>query len=264
MQRNQISTRKSVKFSSKRRRNNNQKQTRRGLARQRGTILVERENDEVSISFLNSPFIGLPDVFKLKLRYYENSYHFDLGTTDTLLQQSLSINDPYDPVAAIGGKSANLFQQIGSLYRFCRVNAVNVKITYQDVSTANTCPVQFALVLNSEGVSYADMDDVISLPNSRRRVSLLTQDRIGTTRTLTGRFYPKDAFYMSQQQWDNLPPGSPEDVTNVGGFASPTSLAILDIIYAKIDQANTTAVANFGSVTIDFEVTFKFRIPFPE
>jgi hypothetical protein len=264
MQRNQIKRlqKKGVNFPSRRNRNNNS--TRRAVARQQSTILVERENDEVSISFINCPFSGMPDIFSVKLRYYENSYHFDLGTTDTILQQSLSINDPYDPVAALGGKSANLFQQIGSMYRFCRVNACNVKITYQDVSTANTCPVQFALVLNSDGVSFADMDDVVSLPNSRRRVSLITQDRIGTTRSLSGRFYPKDAFYMTQQQWDALVPGSPEDVTNIGGFVSPTNLSTLDIVYAKIDQNNITAAANFGSVTIDYEVTFKHRIIFPE
>lgn len=206
----------------------------------------------------------MPDIFNVRLRYFENSYHFDLGTSDTILQQSLAVNNPYDPVVAIGGKSANLFQQIGGLYRFCRVNKVKVHVTYSDVSSANTCPVQMALVLNNDQISFADMDDVVSLPDSRRRVQLSTQNRIGTTKHLSGYFHPKDFFFMTQQQWDSQAPGSAFDVTNIGGFVSPTALAILDIVYAKIDQNNTTAVALFGSVTIDFEVTFKFLIPFPE
>lgn len=221
-------------------------------------------NRQVSVSLVKSPFSGMPDIFSTKLRYFENSYHFDLGTSDSILSQELAISNPYDPVYATGGKAANLFQQIGALYRYCRVNKTKVHVTYQDVSTGNTCPVQFALVLNNELVSYADMDDVVSLPDSRRRVNLTTQNRIGSTKVISGYFHPKDFFYMTQQQWDSQEPGSAYDVTNLGGFASPTKPAILSIIYSKIDQANTTAVGIFGSVTIDFEVTFKSLIPFPE
>lgn len=221
-------------------------------------------NRQVSVSLVKSPFSGMPDIFSTRLRYFENSYHFDLGTGDSILGQYLAISNPWDPVFATGGKSANLFQQIGGLYRYCRVNRCKVHVTYQDVSTGNTCPVQFALVLNNEQVSYADMDDIISLPDSRRRVNLTTQNRIGSTKHISGYFNPKDFFYMTQQQWDSQAPGSAFDVTNLGGFASPTSPALLEIVYAKIDQTNATAVGLFGSVTIDFEVTFKSLIPFPE
>lgn len=221
-------------------------------------------NRQVEVSLVRSPFSGMPDIFSTKLRYFENSYHFDLGTSDSILGQYLAINNPYDPVFATGGKSANLFQQIGSLYRYCRVNKVKVHVTYQDVSTGNTCPVQFALVLNNEQVAFADMDDIVSLPDSRRRVNLITQNRIGSTKVISGYFNPKDFFYMTQAQWDQQAPGSGIDVTNLGGFASPTTPALLEIVYAKIDQTNATAVGLFGSVTIDFEVTFKSLIPFPE
>lgn len=233
-------------------------------ARQRRLANNTPLNRNVSVSILKSPFSGMPDIFHVKLRYFENTYRFDLGTADTILQQSLAVNNPYDPVVALGGKSANLFQQIGGLYRFCRVNRAKVHVTYQDVQTADSCPVNLALVLNTDQISFADMDDVVSLPDSRRRVNLTSQDRIGTTRHIQGYFQPKDFFFMTQQQWDSQAPGSAFDVTNIGGFVSPVALAILDIVYAKVDQSNTTAVGLFGTVTIDFEVTFKYLIPFPE
>lgn len=235
------------------------------LSSQKTIVTRQRLNRDNSLTVLYSPFEGMPDVFRTTLVYFENNFKFDLGTSDKLLSIDMALNDPYDPYISLGGKSANLFQQIMGMYRFARVNYADVMIKYTDVSNASTvCPTQLALVLNSEQVSYADMDDIQSLPQQRRRVTHEYNDRIGTTYSLMGSFKPKDCFYMTTAQWNNLIPGSAYDITNTGSIASPATLAIMSIYYGRIDETNTTALGIRGTVQIKYDVTFKSRQSFSE
>ncbi len=237
---------------------------RQNLSRQRPIVGDNIYNQNTSMSILKNPFEGMPDVFFTTLVYYENNFKFDLGTTDKLLNISLAINDPYDPYISLGGKSANLFQQIMSMYRYCRVYKSLITIKYVDVSTANSCPTQLILVLNSEQVSYADMDDIQSLPIQRRRITTKYNDRIGTTYTLQGSFLPKDCFYMTELQYQSQENGSSYDITNIGGIVSPSNLAIVDIYYGRIDENNTDALAIRGTVQIKFDCRFSSRQSFTE
>jgi hypothetical protein len=205
-----------------------------------------------------------PDQYTCSLVYYENSGHADLGTVTIISNQTYTLNNPYDPYSAIGGKSANLFVQIMSMYRYCRVLAADVEIKYTDDPAANSCPIQTALVYNSEGVSYASMDDIISLPTSKRVVQLKMTGRIGNTLTLRGRFFPAMSFYMDESQWHNLPAGSPYDITNIGGIVSPVNKAELDFYFAKVNKANVLTVANPYTITINYICHFYDRQSFTE
>jgi hypothetical protein len=221
-------------------------------------------NHEASLTILKSPFQAMPDIFQTTVVYFENNFKFDLGTSDKLLNQDIAINDPYDPYISLGGKSANMFSQIMAIYRFARVLQSDVRIKYTDVSGANSCPTQLALVLNSEGVNYADFDDIQSLPIQRRRITTTYNDRIGSTYTLSGTFHPKDCFYMTNLQWDAQPPGSAYDVTNIGGIVSPVNLAILSIYYGRIDENNTDSLAIRGTLQVSYLVRFSSRQSFTE
>ncbi len=249
-------------------RNRNRPMTRynkRNLSTNQKIKKRQKLNENNSITILRCPFEGMPDVFRTTVVYFENNFKFDLGTTDKLLFIDMALNDPYDPYISLGGKSANLFQQIMTMYRFCRVNFADVQVKYTDVSqTGVVCPTQLALVLNSEQVNYADMDDIQSLPQQRRRVTNQYNDRIGTTYDLRGTFKPKDCFYMTNAQWSNLIPGGDYDVTNLGGIASPNILSRLSIYYGRIDETNTTALGIRATVQIKYDVTFSSRQSFSE
>lgn len=234
------------------------------LASNRKINTYQDVNDEVSLTMLKCPFEGIPDIFETTLVYYENNFKFDLGTSDKLLSQDLAINDPYDPYVSLGGKSANFYQQLMALYRYSRVFQADITVRYTDVSSANSCPTELALVLNSEQISYADMDDVHSLPIQRRRISSRYNNRIGSTYLLKGSFKPKDAFYMNDLQWNSLKPGSEFDNTNLGGIASPVTLSVVSVYYGRIDEANTDQLAIRGTVQISFLVRFYSRQSFSE
>ena len=203
-----------------------------------------------------------PDVFYTTLIYFENNYRLDLGTSDKILNMDFAINDPYDPYVSTGGKSANLFDQIGSVYRYCRAEKAEILVEYTDNGSANNDPIQTALVYNSEGVPYADMDDIASLPQSKRIVQLGMTNRIGSTKRIRGTFFPYSSFYMSKLQWNMQESGSPYDVTNIGGFASPANLAIVSLYYSRVDESSTTAVSNRATIKIKYYCKFYDRQAF--
>lgn len=207
---------------------------------------------------------AVPDILETSFTYFENNYKLDLGTADKLLSLDLSINDPYDPYASIGGKSANLFAQLMALYRYCRVFKAEIKVVYVDTPDSNACPIQTALVYNSEGVSYADMDDLISLPLSKRIVQLRMNNRIGTSVTLQGTFFPYQGFLMTRQQWFNQAAGSGYDVTNIGSIASPTNLSIVSLYYGRVDESNTNAIATRATISVRYHCRLYDRQSFTE
>lgn len=226
--------------------------------------LLNNNNKNMKMTIGRFNFDGFPDVLEMSFTYYENNYRFDLSTTDQLLYYNFSLNDPYDPYISIGGKSANQFYQAMSLYRSARVFRAIVVIKYVDNPSANTCPIQTALVYNSEGIVYADMDDIISLPNSKRISHTTMPNRVGGTQTISGTFYPNQGFLMTQSQWFSQPLQSPYDVTNNGGIVSPVNNSVLSFYYGRVDTTNTDQLSNRGSVSIQYFVRLSDRQAFPE
>lgn len=226
--------------------------------------LVNQRGRTPRMTVQRNLFEAVPDILFTYCTYYENNFHLDLSSSDTLLYQTFSINDPHDPYTALGGKSANFYPQIMALYRYSRVMYADVIVKYTDVSGGNTCPIQTALVYNSENIIFANWDDVLSLPKSKRVIQLNFNNRIGSTVTLRGRFSPSMAEYMTAQQWNMLPAGSTFDNTNLGSIASPSTLSLLDLYYGRIDDNDTSQIGIRATVTIKFYIKFYHRQIFSE
>jgi hypothetical protein len=207
----------------------------------------------------------MPDVYYVRLMYWENDYKFDLGTTDNMLLQDFVINNPYDPSFTVGGKKANGFVQLMGLYRYCRVSAANIYVTYSDVAAANICPIQTALIYNSESAAYSDFDSIASQPRNRRQINQSFNNRVGTSQKISGRFYPCTSFGMDRLMWKSLPTGSEFDITNLGSIVGPVTPSFVSFYYARVDDTSAgTAIAVRGTVKIEYDCVFRMRLPFNE
>jgi hypothetical protein len=228
---------------------------------------LRKNSNQSLLTHVVNPMYSLPDVYTTTLKYSEISYNLDLGTTDFLNRVSLAANNPYDPYTALGGISASYFNKIIEDYRYCRVNHAKIIVKFTNVSIAGLIqtPMQLALVKNAEGVAYSNMNDIISLPPSRCKLSKFFQDSVGSTRVLTMSTNISDIFWYEPHHYLNLIPGSIYDVTNFGGPVSPSRLATVDLYYGRIAGSSIgSAVSCKAEITIEFLCEFRQRIAFSE
>lgn len=210
--------------------------------------------------------MGIPDVSRQKFKYSENNFHFSLGTTDQLLSQDFAMNDPHDPYVSIGGKSALFFPQMFANYKYCRVYGATITVKITDNSAANTTPMFFALVLNSNlnGDTPSEVDTILALPKSRCKILKSYPNRIGGTKYLKMFAHVSDIFYWTRQQYDAQIPSTDFDLTNIGGIVSPTNKALCTLFYGRLDSNSTVAVDCLGEVHIRYYTKMWLRQNFTE
>jgi len=90
---------------------------------------------------------GLPREMFMKLQYFENNYLYSLTSVDKLQYTRIRLNDPRDPYTGAGGKSALYFDFWIQAFRYLRVMAARITVTWHKVSDVNEA-VLFALVPN--------------------------------------------------------------------------------------------------------------------
>lgn len=207
------------------------------------------------------PFTGLPRDLWIKFKYYQGQYKWELNNLNPMRRDVLSLNDPYDPYTAIGGKSANEFQQLMRLYKYCRTYKADVDINIIQEEFANRKNIVAAMLPNYDNNNITSVDDLISqdptiLTLSEAPVSNLVQDRLNLRRS----YDISTVLGMSQSQYANHVPSSTLDVYNSGSlFYSPTLLAKLDVYVAMLYDRGETITA-VGDVTVIFHCKLTQKI----
>lgn len=209
--------------------------------------------------------MGIPDVVRQRFLYSENNYRLSLATTDDMLSFAMSLNDPWDPYAGVGGKAALHWPQVMGQYKYCRTYGAKITIRLVDNVAANTIPMVVAFVLSSttDNQVPADIDDLLAWPRSRKKMLKMYPNRIGSTRTLSMYVNIADVFQYPRDTYDNILPGTTYDNTNVGAIASPTQFAICNVFYAKLVN-NATAIDAFADINIKYYCKFHVRLAFGE
>lgn len=201
---------------------------------------------------------GLPRQMFGKLKYFENSYVYSISAVDKLVKTSIRLNDPHDPYAAVGGKSALYFDFWMQAFRYCRVMAAKITITWQKVSDVNQGAI-FALVPNLFGSLWSDMDDVSSQPYVRTSRKLVS--RLGSGSSLSYYIPMHRLLNMTKLQYLSQLPGSDYDCSY---NASPTKGCIMDIVAARLNENDTTVISGALMVSIKFYCKFYQRYNFVE
>lgn len=201
---------------------------------------------------------GLPRQMFGKLKYYENNYQYTLGATDKIVYTQMRLNDPHDPYAALGGKSALYYDFWMQAFRYCRVMAAKITITWQKTSDVNQ-GVIFALCPNLFGSLWSDMDDVSSQPyvKTSRRFA----NRLGSSQSLSYYIPMHKLLNMTQLQYISQLPGSVYDATY---NASPTKGCLMDIVAGRLNENDTTVITGSLMVSIKFYCKFYQRYQFVE
>lgn len=201
---------------------------------------------------------GLPRQMFGKLKYFENSYTYSIGATDKLVKTTIRLNDPHDPYAAVGGKSALYYDFWMQAFRYCRVMAAKITITWQKVSDVNQ-GVIFALVPNLFGSLWSDMDDVSSQPYVRTSRRLV--NRLGGGASLSYYIPMHKLLNMTRLQYISQLPGSDYDCSY---NSSPTKGCNMDIVAARLNENDTTTISGALMVSIKFYCKFYQRYNFVE
>jgi len=201
---------------------------------------------------------GLPRQMFGKLKYFENNYNFTIGTTDKLIYTRMRLNDPRDPYSASGGKSALYYDFWIQAYRYLRVMAAKITITWNKVSDVNQAFIM-ALVPNHNLSEWSDMDDVSSQPYVRTSKKYV--NRVGNGGTLSYYIPIYKLLNMTKLQYMSQLPGSIYDVSY---NASPVKGACMDIVIGRLNENDTTSITGSFSVTIKFFCKFYQRYNFVE
>jgi len=213
------------------------------------------------ISKINSPFYGLPQQLTVKLRYYENTFTFDLGSSDMINYVQMALNDPYDPFVALGGKSANEFIPLMKFYRWAKVNCARITVRATQPGFEANRNMLLGLYVNPNQDSITNADDLFSQDSRIMTKAKTFTDIISNTLTVTKEYRICDALRYTPMQYEAIPPNVDFYVRNTGStISSPNKLAYLDIVYARVDENQSNAISFRGDVTIDFEVTFFDKI----
>jgi len=218
----------------------------------------ENGNFNVSLTRLQEPFSGLPQIFSMKLRYAENSYQFPITPITQYSTQEFALNDPWDPWVPTGGKAANEFYQIMSFYKYCRVKAATLKVTILQPDFASNRNVGIAMIPNWDGDSYPNnIDDLWSMDPTRVTIVRRPTDLMTNALVIKRRYRIPDIFNEGPSQYFARAYTGLTDVYNSGSaYYSPTNLAKVEVMVFKFDEVTTDSVKVIGFVEIDFEVTF--------
>jgi len=203
---------------------------------------------------------GLPETFYTKLKYYENGWAYSLPAGSLIDRQQIRINDPRDPYPNVGGKSALYYQFWSQVYRYCRVKAAKVTITWVKTQDAND-GILVGMVPNWFNGMFNDMDDVSSQPRSK--ISTQLANRIGDSCSMSYYIKINTLLGMTELQYDSQLPGSDYDTSNTGG--NPVKSAMMDIYFGRLSETSTaTALSGFFSVKVIFYCKFFQRYPILE
>jgi len=196
---------------------------------------------------------GLPNTFYTKLKYYENNYRVTIAENAVGNTFNLSLNDPHDPYAALGGKSAAYYQFWHGAYVYSRVMAAKVMITWGKVNDVNQ-GIVCTLNPNPGNTVLGDLDDCAAQPDgiaSRR-----FPNRVGGSGTLKKYYSIPYIFRHTRQQYIAQLPGVVLDGTlNTG----PTTKATLTVGLWKNDETYAPAMNVQMNVKIIFYVKFYVR-----
>lgn len=202
---------------------------------------------------------GLPETFYTKLKYFENNWAYNLPALTLLEKSQVRLNDPFDPYPSTGGKSALYYQFWSQVYRYCRVKAAKITVTWNKTQDAND-GVIFAMLPNWFSGTFSDMDDVSSQPRSK--VSTKYVNRVGDSCSLSYYIKINTLLGMTELQYDSQLPGSDYDCSNA---SSPTKSAMMDIYFGRLSESSaSTALSGFFTVKIVFYVKFFQRYPILE
>lgn len=241
------------KTRSRRPVNRRNKNTRRGKTNKRKQYVKKQVRP--AITDLQS---GLPRQMFTKLKYYENNYTYSFGIGDKLVKVPIRMNDPRDPYALTGGKSALYYDFWIQAYRYLRVMAAEITITWVKATDTNQ-GVVFALVPNLFASNFQDMDDVTSQPYVK--TSRFIANRVGDSCSLSYYLPIHQILNMTKLQYDTQLPGSAYDCSY---NASPSAGAYLDVVIGRLNENDTSAITGAYMVSIKFYVKLYQRYQFVE
>lgn len=202
---------------------------------------------------------GYPEILWTKLKYYENSYTFSFNTLDTIKQQAIGMNCPYDPYIGIGGKSALYYQAYHQIYKYSRVYAAKIEVIMNKLLDVNQ-GIVLALVPDWFDFAYTSIDNVISQPQCK--AIKLFANRVGDSTYLSYYTTIWDHLQIQKNQFDSQLPGSGLDGT---GTSNPTTIAGMQIVIARQSDTGTLiAISGEYSVKVTFYVKFSQRYPYVE
>lgn len=201
---------------------------------------------------------GLPRQLFTKLKYYENNYTYSFGIGDKIIMIPIRMNDPRDPYALTGGKSALYYDFWIQAYRYLRVMAAEITITWIKTTDSNQGLV-FALVPNLFASNYQDMDDVTSQPYVK--TSQHIANRVGDSCSLSYYLPIHMILNMTKLQYDSQLPGSVYDCTY---NSSPSAGAYLDVVIGRLNENDTSALTGSFMVSIKFYTKLYQRYQFVE
>lgn len=202
---------------------------------------------------------GLPETFYTKLKYFENNWSYSIPALSTLARAQVRLNDPFDPYPSAGGKSALYYQFWAQVYRYCRVKAAKITITWNKTQDSNEA-VMFAMCPNWFSGTFNDMDDISAQPRSK--VSTKFVNRIGDACSMSYYIKINTILGMTELQYDSQLPGSDYDCSNA---SSPNKSAMMDIYFGRLAESSTsTALSGYFSVKVIFYVKYFQRYPILE
>lgn len=223
--------------------------------RKTGRIIKDKRQYRPTIVTFKS---GLPREMFMKLQYFENNYVYSLTNVDKLQYTRMRLNDPRDPYTGVGGKSALYFDFWIQAFRYLRVMAAKITVTWNKVSDVNQAVI-FALVPNFALSLWTDMDDPCSQPYTK--TSRTYVNRVGDSSSLSYYIPIHRLLNMSKLQYDSQLPGSTYDVTY---NSSPTSNAAMDILIGRVNENDTTTISGAFTVSIKFYCKLYQRYNFVE
>jgi hypothetical protein len=203
-------------------------------------------------------------MLSMRLVYYENGYNFSIPTLQTINTISLSLNDPWDPYTALGGKAANEFYDIMRQYKYCRTQAATVSVHVTQPDFASNRAIGMAMYPNWDGDSYpGGIDDIYSMDRSRVTICPTVTNLMGTPIKMKRRYTMPMIYNIHPNQYNTKSYSGLYDVYNSGStFYSPTNLAKLYISVYRFNEIITSeAIQAVGSVQIIFEVEFAQKYP---
>lgn len=213
-----------------------------------------KKNSRLVSSRIPGLMTGFPDVMYTKLKYFENNYRFELPAGENLNQMAIQINNPIDPYAHLGGKTALYYGTYIGVYKYCRVVAAKVTITFNKITDSNQSMI-FAMYPKDNAVSFGDIDDVCAQP----RVKVITKvpNRLGDSKKFSYYIPIHVALQMTKFQYMAQLPGSEYDCV---GNSSPLNPAFMNLHWGRTAEGNTTVLQYQGTVKIIFYCKFYTRV----
>lgn len=228
-----------------------QRKTKRGGNTAKNQLSIQRDK-RVHNTVDRVPFTGLPRVLDIKFKYYENQFKWELNALNPMRRDVVSLNDPWDPYTTVGGKSANEFQQLMSMYKYCRTYVADVEVNIVQDNFASYKNIVAAMIPNYDNTAIQNLDDLKSQDPALLTISQKPSNVVADALTLRRTYNIASTLGMLNSQYRAHAPSSYYDVSNTGSsIYSPTVLAKLDIYVASLYERDET-INPVGEVTIVF------------